>query len=258
MAQNQAATQDKAQDASAPKRLHMQTRVHLLELQSQTGHALGVDDLDDVLELDRLWHKITADDRAERNAVYSCPIRCGAVMFYPPTLGGWLWLEAHADWFPTQLLAEGAAALVCACGRDIERLEGLDSPGRARREVRRLIKASRLTPKELSLVVSWFVSGDDSDGSAGDDKHDLGPVIALLCREYGNTPHYWLHEAEAATVGVMLADWTRRKSAEIDAYNRQAAQNKVAKAIINPVTAQLEIDARKVYNRIKGRWAKDG
>ena len=67
------------------------------------------------------------------------------------------------------------------------------------------------TLEELEGVLLYRLGKGSNDGG----KSDYGAVIALLCKEYGSTPDYWMHEASLGMVETLLNDFQRRQDAEI-------------------------------------------
>tara|TARA_R110000822_G_scaffold298036_1_gene420718 strand:- start:162 stop:626 length:465 start_codon:yes stop_codon:yes gene_type:complete len=105
---------------------------------------------------------------------------------------------------------------------------------------------------ELAVARVWpeRESGDGSDDGCG-------ALIAMLVREYGNTPNYWLCEADLGIVEAMIHDYTVRMDAEVNASKKASRAGGGVASGPPTVTAKMKAmhKLRQYSNALQKRWA---
>ena len=172
------------------------------------------------------------------DAILDAPVTCGGVQFRALTIAAHLWLRDVAT--PALEHDEylcGLAIPFAMANRDA--LDDLNDERDIRRAVKRWGRKAcrRITDTQLAGVFRHFgiELAEDGDGipedaeDAQDAREQYGNVLALLIREYGGDPNYWIFEANPQTVDVCLRDTMLK--AHYEAEDHRATAAKGGKAI---------------------------
>ena len=165
------------------------------------------------------------------DAILDAPVVCGGVRFRALTIAAHLWLRDVA----TPALEDddylcGLAIPFAMANRDA--LDELNEASDIRRAVKRWGRKAccRITDAQLAGVFRHF--GIELEESSipddAEDRQDIseqyGNVLALLIREYGGDPNYWIFDANPQTVDVCLRDVMLKAHYEAEDHRTSAAK----------------------------------
>ena len=233
--------------------LERMTQEELRTILKDTGHVLTVDDLAHVWTLNKLAHRVAhpADDSAWKLLTF--PVRVGNALLLPPGVGAVTWVRERAFlWFSDDAeMFDIAIAFAMTRSRDPDELWAMSDGDEAETRIRKWAKGLTCTAEELRRGIEkiWPQDGLYSD---------WGPVVALLCREYGNTPHYWMWEATIPQIQIMLVDWEARRNAEMSYIAQQQAGRRGRAVAVSVSTApKMANHARfvKYAKALRKRWS---
>lgn len=239
--------------------LHKKTMLEVQALLDETGHALDLSDFSDIVELDELANRVTgaAGDYAE---LYSWPVKCGNLVLRPFSLGKLAWYNDRAvKWFEDDAQTSATVmAFLLSVENDEQFLWNLDSPERARETIEAWERDVCATPIEIAAAVDKVMSVNQAShgGDDGDKQNDHGPLVALLCREYGNTPGHWMYECGINIIHAMVNDHVHRMNAEISARNRANSKSRAPPIKTPSMDATLKFQQKMAA--LKTRWTSGG
>ena len=243
-----------------PRELTKLTRDAVARLQGETGHALCLDDYDDIAALDSVAQKIVDPDDSDELALLGFPVRVGPAWLYPMTLGNSLWLEQRAEaWFRgLPLYDDLALAFALAHGRTPFALWQLTDRRSAMRAIKRWRRGLGCTYQELIRAVKRVLPPSDDEAVGPDDKANrtqYGPILALVCREYGNTPEHWMWDEPVTRVQALVEQYRARMDAEAEGEYR-AAQRAGVKGLRVPKTLKLRRNVKfdKMVKLLREKW----
>lgn len=232
--------------------MNLAAKLDVKRLLEETGHALTVDDIDDVVELNRLGEEMAHPARSERFDPVGIPERVGNCMLYPPTVGVIEWLSDIA--LP---LAEGAATDAEVVGYALsniatpEALWALQSRSEVVSAIKRWSRKLNATPKELSRAIHKLMPQAGSVDEAG-EKPYYGEVIAFLSRELCQDPAFFVWRCSIDRIRILLDSIIASKNAEIEAVNR-ASRGAKAAPIYSPKYAAVAA-YQKHLNKMRQSW----
>ncbi len=212
-------------------KLHWETKRVIKSLVDATGHQLQLEDFSEIAQINELQWDI-ADPRSDENeGLLALPTRAGNVVLHPLTLGRAKWLDdVGLPWFKADpYLAEMMLGFVLSRRVDLDEMWRLDTRKDCKREVIRWFKKADCTFAELNVAVVKMVGANEDDAEEQEDAEhkpaDYGPLIGMLCREYGQSPRYWLWDAAAGEVNTLANEYVCRVEAEEEAARTAAGPN---------------------------------
>ena len=276
----------------------MATKMDLKSLKEATGHVLVVEDFDDIEKLDAINRRIAEGEDCAESIAARHAVRVGNILLEKPRIGAIEWFEAHAEWFADDAALCDCAFVFAGQARHPRTLWALTDKNRARRAVRRFMRALSCTseelqegfarlfgvnasavtitqapdPKEVEKSCATIANAAKMNHEAtynaikseaarlekvGNETPNYGPLVAMLCREFGGDPEKWRWDMPMHIVESCRKDFEAR----VDAQEREIAKaNKGAAVLPQKTTRNLLIkEARLMRNEIKARWeATDG
>jgi len=240
------------------KKLQLKTQKEVQGLLTETGHVLTLDDIPDILELDEYARRVTSKG-GDYSDVYSWPILCGSLILRPLTLGKMAWFNQCAmKWFEDeQSTITAVLAFLLSVENSEQFIWTLGDRNQAKAAIEEWQKMVDATESEMASAIEKLVSFNDQDGSAQGDgvDSDDGPLIGLLCREYGQSPKYWLYEESVNVIRALIDDHVAQINREIHASNRMSKGRGVAPIKTPSMDATLKF--RKKIVEIRERWESD-
>lgn len=240
----------------------------LAELLKQTGHSLTLDDLDAVARVNELAQAVSGCEDPDEQSLINHPVPCGNVTLRKPSAGKLFWFgEVASDWFRhNPELADLCFAYLLSLPNDEQQLDGLLDRESATAIVSRWAKKLTATEAEFARAIARVYP--ESDGSEDGDDHEpisQGPLFALLAKEYGRDPAWWLWDAPINMVRAMLDDYTARIDAEHDAQRRASGggggwrKGGSAKPSAPPATPRMKNQKRlrEYCNALRKRWSEN-
>jgi len=233
-------------------------------LLAETGHALSLDDLPSIMTMDQLARKVTEPLKDEDGNVVAMPVLCGNVTLSAPSIGRLIWWNARgAPWLASDEFARDLG-LGYLCSNDASNAElwAMGGPREFRRRVMRWAKRLTADAETFAGAVLAVLPKDEADADDdGDGSDNIGGMIGLLVREYGNTPEYWTWDAPWPVVRAMLADWRAHCEANNKAQARGAGKAAAKRggsvkptAPIATPSAQALKRLRLYTNALRNRW----
>jgi len=191
------------------------------KLLRETKHSLTIDDFDDLEKLNELCNAITSP-KSEVNNIINMPVCIGGVAIRQPSIGAWEWyndflLPMAGD---DGLFADAGLAFAMSVD-DPQELWRLADPKECRRTIKAFSKKIGCTHEDLQRIILDildFKKTDENDKQEG----NAGELVAVLCREYGNTPQYWLWEAPLGIVSTCIAAYVARIEKDVEAARRSS------------------------------------
>lgn len=152
-------------------------------------------------------------DPSRRIDMLDAPISVGGLRFWrlsPAAME--VAFGSVVDWFESDPQTCFYGILYCmAHSRDRAGLARLSSPVRARRVLRMWTATLNSSPEALQVVMETLlpkpVSPDESTATTADAGDCLGRMTAILCREYGKDPDYWLYECSMDRIDALLSEY---------------------------------------------------
>jgi len=235
--------------------LSLYAKQEIQRLQSQTNHSLDLDDFDDIVKMDALCNAITSKD-APHNDIVDMPVVLGRYELKQPTIGV---LEWYNDYYlplfeNNALMADAGLAYALSLSDTPEELWLLKNKRDARKHVKRFLRRLNCTHDELQDVLRSLLSADENAESDEESEGNAGALIAMLCREYGHSPQYWLWEAPVGIVNAFVADYAGRIEAETEQIrNASKGANKPPPA---ESRKQKFLALREHTNMMRDKWQK--
>jgi len=226
------------------------------KLLAETGHTLSVGDFGHIHTLHVLAERVSHPYKAADIDLVEMPRAVGGVLLHPLTLGAWQWLEQYA-WPSLQgsWLVDVAVPYAMSMANQPHLLREDSSPRKLRRSLRAFLRGLNCTASVLMREVDSML-GPQARAESGGEPTKYGPVIALLCKEYGETPEYWAWSASAALVRSLLDAHVQGIEAEMKLAQKAAAQN--GQRVNAPPPSK--IDAHRRFKRataaLRDRWQK--
>ena len=244
------------------KKLHQKTSVEVQSLLNETGHELTLDDIPSVLELDDLSHLVTGT-RGAIAGMYRWPVKCGKLLLRPLTLGKRAWYNDRArEWFADDdetLITLLAFLLSYENSEDY--INSLGDAQTAIDTINEWQKTVDCTVEELQAGVSDMINIGDDNGKADNKTSGDGPLIAMLCREYGSSPEYWIHKESINVIRALCDDYTRKMNAEIRKHNANIPKSGKGKGKATPPLKTPSMGAglkfRQKIEELRERWTND-
>ena len=195
-----------------------ETRQKLNDLIARTGHALVVEDFDDIAELDRIAKQITDPGSGINSPLTEHAVYVRSIPVYPLTLAHLTYLDEAPELL--SLSESDRIALMLWVVTQSEIIDSHYDPDASRKALRAFARRCRWTEKDIASVMDLryrrMVESDSDEPKEGTDS----ALIGLLCREYGDTPDYWIHRAPVGVIEACVADWSRQQESQAAAYRR--------------------------------------
>lgn len=209
--------------------MNLAARNDLEKLLSETGHALCLNDIDDVVELNRLADLVTDPATQDNKIAASYPIPCGGTLFYRPTIRILQWMTDNVfEWFANDQSMLGLSIAYClSVGNCSNILFVYENKRQMAKAVKKWASTLDCTAGEIISVLSELLPIDNTDDSSKGTPQ-WGPVISMLCREYGCSPDYWLNECSVDKIDMLCKDHAKLMNEKIMQFNSQNAGAKLA------------------------------
>ena len=186
-----------------------------------TNHVVVVEDFERIFKLNDLALKYTSLDKEAEGNILGRPVPCGNIVLYPLTLGSAKWIEdCVMEWFPkSPVYANLAMAYALSRSNKPGELWELKNKREAKKAILRFWRKCGCRMKQLeAALVGMFPDVDSADED--DVNANYGPLIAMLCKEYGRDPDYWMWDASYDMVMALIksrecqakAEWNALKS----------------------------------------------
>jgi hypothetical protein len=233
-------------------------------LLSETKHLLSVEDFDDIARLNDLAWKIAEPEDPGEWDLLSMPVRCGNILLYQPTLGVRLWIEECAlPWFQKSALMLDMAIAYALSRTDLPgELWELTDRKTAQRTISRWWRGVHCSFRRMRRGITavmdmgvWIENGDQSAEDEGGDTFGFGPLVALLTKEGGGTPEYWMWKARDAERSAVLAAYVARMDAGgLAEYKAVKKANPKASLPLPEHWLQLNADMTRLKNQLREKW----
>lgn len=195
-----------------------ETKQKLNELLAETGHALAVSDLDDVIELDRLACLIADPQTGIDAPLTNHAVYVRSVPVYPLTLAHLSFLDSTEEILGVPADERTLAMLWVVTQEEITNDHW--DPDFSRKAFKKWARRSRWTEADINQVLELrFAKLTNRSPGESDDSNE-GALIGLLTKEYGESPFYWMHKAPLGIIEACVADWTIRQEAQAAAYRK--------------------------------------
>lgn len=224
----------------------------LKNLISETGHALVVEDCDDVLQLDELT-SLVSKPVAENDFLMQRPVVCRNVVLYPPTIACLYWLSDYVcEWFDEgNPMRDMSVAFALAHSEDVGRLVQLSSKESSEKAVKSWWRRCNARVHELARAVDLLLP---DTGDSDDNDSTYGSLVAMLTREYGESPEYWMCKASIGMIRTMVTDYTSRMIAESEAAKKAASGPGKRVSYTHPVKMDA-ISKQKIFiDALRDKW----
>jgi len=204
--------------------LHRMTREALEKLLAESGHQLSLSDHKNIAALDALARRVADPEDDYEKSLLAAPVFAGDTPLYPITMGAALWIEERAlVWFDQDtILGNLAVAYALHLGKTPGALWELQTKKETIKAIKKWWRTAGFNMDELSLAFKQILPPQSDEGDTR-EKTEYGPVISLLCREYGATPFYWIWESPVKQITMLLNQYEAKVSAEHEA-NWKAAR----------------------------------
>jgi hypothetical protein len=235
--------------------VHYEAQRKLRELQARTAHVLVAEDFDDLAELNTLAVAITDPQKGIDSPMLTHAVFFGGLPVYPLTLAHLTFLDECRE-----MLADDEAALSASMlwAVTVPRIDDGMYDGRAtRKTIRRWARHCPWTQADIDAIMDLRygrLSRQADKTGAADAVNNDGALIGMLCREYGENPHYWMHEAAIGVIEACVTDWLRTQEAQAKAYRRSAGGKGAAVAPMPSPKFVAMRKFRECSERIEAKW----
>jgi len=250
---------------SKSQKLNALARDRLAYLTQKTGHSITVDDFDSIARLNILAGRVVSGSEDAVQTLVSGPVPCGNITLRKPSIGKLFWFQDNAvEWFKDEPdMYDLIFAYLLSKPNENETTDVLLDRKTTRKVVNKWARKLTATEDEFSKAMATVYPAGDGDGDDPDDPAREAPICALLSREYGENPSWWLWEAPLDMTQAMISDYTQRMEAEHMAQRRAATGGKgfhkggSAKPIPPSVTPSIRHQKRlrEYVNSLEKRWA---
>lgn len=238
--------------------MQLMTKQAVKQLQTDLNRVLVVEDYDLIEKLDKAACEVTKVSKRESRLLRQPFDLCG-VKFYPLTVAKSIWFAEKCDeWELTDTEQEAFLIWLLTVDNTDTALDSYTERKAAGKAVRRVSRRLHCTQREMTEVYYKCLGRSaNKDTEGGCDDVDYGGMIAVLIREYGNTPEYWLYETPVEMIGVLFRAHEEKIMRENEAQESTAAKS--GKAVAPRPSARLKALAefRRVSNEIREAWSKD-
>lgn len=236
--------------------LHKKTQIEVQKILDETGHALTLDDVADIVAINAIANRITSTTGAF-SELYKWPTLCGNLLLRPLSLGKIAWYKTRAcQWFEddNETLSTVLAFLM-SVDNDESFVASLGDPQAAKSAIEEWEIGVSATPAQLSSAVKSMMPDNIEGGAADgcDDTIDDGPLIALLCREYGESPQHWLFVENIFTIRSLVDSYVARINNEMRAMGKHS-KRATAMAPIRTPSMSASLEFRKKLEELKMKW----
>ena len=245
------------------QKLNALARDRLAYLLTKTGHSLTPDDFDHVTRLNVLSARVVDGSEDAVQSLVAAPVPCGNITLRKPSIGKLFWFQDYAvEWFKDEPdMYDLVFAYLLSMPNENATTDALVDRSTTHKIVSKW--ARKLTATEDEFVKAMATVYPAGDGDESDDPAREAPICALLAREYGESPSFWLWEAPLDMSQAMIADYTQRMEAEHAAQRRSASGgkgfHKGGSAKPTPPSATPTIrhqkKLREYVNSLEKRWA---
>ena len=227
-----------------------ETKQKLNEMLMRTAHALVVEDFDDIAELDRLAKKITDPGSGINSPLTEHAVYVRGIPVYPLTLAHLTYMDEAPELLA--LTDADRTVLMLWVLTFAEITDAMYDATTARPAMRSWARHCRWTEKDIAGVMELrYRRMVDADGEASKDGTDSA-LIGLLCREYGDTPDYWIHRAPVGVIEACVADWSRQQEVQAAAYRRASKGASAAPPPSPKFVAMRKF--RESAERLEAKW----
>jgi hypothetical protein len=173
-----------------------------------------------------------------------------------PTIGV---LEWYNDYYlplfqDNALMADAGLAYALSLSDTPEELWLLKNKRDSKRHVKRFLRRLSCSHEELQTVLKKLLGSNDSEPDEDASKGNAGALVAMLCREYGHSPKYWLWEAPVGIINAFVADYVGRIEAETEQIRN------ASKGANKPPPAESRkakfLALREHKNQMRDKWQK--
>lgn len=234
--------------------MNAECRKRLESMLRETGHALSLDDADDVAELDRLAQAVCDPSSGIDSALNDHPVYVRDIPVFPLTLAHLVYIDEGADALRLDDSMRGVFPVwVCTQSEIADEHWRADIMAGV---VRTWARKCRWTEGDIQAVINLRLRRLVEAAGTREAKGQVGEgaLVAMLAREYGGDPDYWLHRAPISVIEACVADWNRQQEAQASAYRRSSAGRGVAV----PPAPSPKIKAlramRECAERIEAKW----
>lgn len=230
------------------------TKQAIKKLSAEENHALGVEDFDDIEELDRFAQGVSGVTKHERRLLNSPFELCG-IKFYPLTVAKTLWFrEKVEEWGVSEPEQEGLLFWLLTLPLDDTALDTYSLEKDAQRACKRLSKRLHCTQPELIEVYRKCIGAHEDNETGESNEVQYGGMIACLIKEYGGSPEKWLYETPVDMIGALFDEFTKRVQAEEQATKTRQASGGKAKAPNVTVKLRSLGKFNAKLNEIREKW----
>jgi len=235
------------------KELHKKTMLEVQSLLDETGHRLSLSDIADVVELDELAHRVTGPG-GDYDDVFSWPVHCAGLLLKPLSLAKIAWYNRCAvKWFDDDSVTTSTIlAFLASCENDEAILDKLTTPEQARDTIEAWERTVTATPMQIAAAVEKLLGGRDG-GEEKDGPSSFGPLVSLLCREYGESPEHWMYRASLPVIEALMGDYTTRINEQIKRHGKSAGKGSGVAPVQTP-SMQATLKFRKKLLALRERW----
>ena len=234
--------------------LSQYAKQELRSLQDQTSHSLDIDDFDDITRLEELCHAIT-DNSEPDNDILDMPVTLGGYQLKQPSIGVLEWYnEYYLPLFDTDpLMADGGLAFALSLADTPAELWELNDKKAVKKAVKRFLRRLSCTHQELQDVLIQLLGVKENEGESKGEG-SAGRLVAMLCKEYGHTAHYWMWEAPIGYINTFVHDYVARVEAETESVRNAST------GASKPPPAESRVKKFKALrdhtNMMRDKWQK--
>lgn len=210
------------------RELNPLARDRLAELLKKTGHQLQPNDFGYIDRLNSLAERVTSAADKDEQDLLNIPVPCGNVVLRKPSIGKLCWFNQSAiKWFADNpSLCDLAFAYLLALPNEEGAIDNLVDPETSAEIIGKWAVGLTCTESEFDRALARVYPTTSEGGDDGEGESRYGPTIALLAREYGGKPTWWIWEAPTSMIQEMLNCYRERMEAEHAAQLRASRSSR--------------------------------
>lgn len=244
--------------AVVANQLHPIAQQMLETVLEETGHSLCLDDFGELFNAHELAKLQTESHVRDGGGLLSLPVVAGDVTLYPITIGVGQWYDDYpSDWYgeDDDFMRQCALAFALTFGADRhEELLSISAQTTFESKMHKWRRRLKISANDLMDAVQLCIP--DPECQATRASGEFGEVVGLLVREYGNSPEYWMWDADIGLCSAMIDDFVERQFQAADAQ-MQMTRNTGKKVIHSTSASQRKIAAIKQMRDLRNRLLKD-
>jgi hypothetical protein len=225
--------------------LNLEAKQAIKKLVQQTNHQLSVDDFEDILELNELANQLSniIDFEGKLLPIYLT----GDILIYPPTISKLIILEEFANKFESNIMQLSFFAYILSLPNKQEYIIETIHFDKLKSKVKAFGSKLDIGEDELMDKINEVMPRNTGGGKASGQ---LKSLLSILCRATGQSPDYWLYEADVNLIHQIVADYIKDIERQHSIFGQKTGSSNI--------TMKYLFNFRMKVKEIKEKWSNHG